>query len=275
VGKVSGDTMRRGLWVALAVAALAGVIFAGAALSSPSSDTPAEPSKLSTAVESESYARDAQVALSNNETATAVALAEQALTLDPQNRTALSVVAASRVPAPTVSEAVDDPQDPQDPDDTEDQAATPTQKADLDKGFTEKVGALSSLLPAAVSGWVAGQVVEQGPDALVTLDPAKGSIASEKALRAIVSVHDMKTAAKAKDFVTRVSKRTYSKSGGTVKVGVIPDAYFGTNGSTVAVVSFSRGRFAFDVVVPAQSGVKPTDAKAVAVSVAAAVPATK
>jgi len=283
VGKGSGSPLRRALWIGIGVLALAGVIFAGGALTSSRSRESAPPSKLSAAVEAERHARDALAALSREETAAALALADRALELDSNNVTANRVVsrakqvAEKRVPSQEIDARSDNPGDtPSDPAPSgAPPSSDPPPTQNLDEGYTDKVSDLAGLLPSSVSGWVSGQVVAQSPDALVTLDPAKGSPGSSMALRAVVSVHDMETPAKADDFVAKVSKRTYSKDGTTVTAGVVPDAYFGTNGTGVAAVAFSRGRFAFDVVVPAKPGVRPVDLKAIATSVAGAMPAAR
>jgi len=277
VGKGSGSSLRRALWTGIGVLALAGVIFAGGALSSSRSRESAPPSKLSAAIEAERHARNALAALSREETATALALADRALGLDSKNATANRVISRAKQAAEesVPSRELDTRDIPENASPTDPAPSDPLPSQNLDEGYTEKVGDLTVLLPGSVTGWVSGQVVAQSPDALITLDPAKGSPASPKALRAVVSVHDMETPAKARDFVAKVTKRTYGKDGAAVNAGVVSGAYFGTNGTSVAVVAFSRGRFAFDVVVPARPGIAPAELKSISVSVAGSLPAAR
>ncbi len=84
------------------------------------------------------------------------------------------------------------------------------------------------------------------------------------------AVHDLKTTAGAKSFVTKTSKKSFPKNPGTVTVHGTK-GYFGTDGTRFATVSFARGRYAFEVLVTV-NGVAPKTIKAAAIKAANAFP---
>ncbi len=86
------------------------------------------------------------------------------------------------------------------------------------------------------------------------------------------AVHDLKSEAAAKSFVAKTSKKAFPKNPGTVTVHGTK-AYFGTDGTRFATVSFSRGRYAFEVLVTV-NGVAPKTAKSVASEAAKVFPAS-
>lgn len=274
MGKGTRFTRRQLVIYGVAAVGLAAVIFGIAAISAPkSSPTTAPSTQLATAVRSAELAQDASQALSKNETATALALAKQALKLDPANADAKRVIDEASAPAEAASGGSGTKSGGTSAGSTS--TAAPAPKPADSTAFLKPVDDLATLLPVSVSGWTAGSVVVQGGDALVTFEPKKGTPTSTQVVRALVSVHDRETADQAKVFITKVDKRVYAEDGATVVVGVVPDAAFGTDGAKVAATAFARGRFAVEVLVTAQPGVDPATLKATAVQIAALSAAAK
>jgi hypothetical protein len=249
---------RRWVWVALGVVALAAVVYLGGALT-PDEQGSAPSTKLTPELEAQKFARDAESALSANDTDTAVTLAQRALKTDPNNVQASTILAR----AAAKSELTDPP--------AEDAGDSAPEKSQ----YLSEVKDLPSMLPPRISGWVAGQVVDVAPDALVTYQPAVGSSADAQAKRAVFSVHDMKSSAKAEQFLQEVAKVAYAQSTAAVAVGSVKKAHFGTDGAGTAVVAFARGRYAFETLVVAEPGVSPAGLKRMAVDLAASLPAAK
>jgi len=69
--------------------------------------------------------------------------------------------------------------------------------------------------------------------------------------------------------VKSVDKKVYPGDGATVKFGT-QSGYFGTDGARLAVAAFARGRYAFEVVVYSQEGIKPSTLRPLAAKLAAA-----
>lgn len=248
-------------WGAGTVVVLAAVILGVAAISAPKeSDRAANKPKPS--IQAESLAKQAEMALSNGETATALQLAGQALDADPKNVVAQRVVERAEQPAPKPAANTDSEPDAVDP---AKPAADP---------YVKPVSDMTSLLPVSVSGWSAGTVVNQKSEALVTFEPAKGAAHARTAVRALVIAHDRGSAANAQAFLSKVDKRVYTKDRSTVDIGGV-DAYFATDGTRLAVVAFARGRYAFEVIMTAQPKVQPVALKPAGQLVASQLPAAK
>ncbi len=261
-GTVLTPGVKRVLWLTAAVVALAVVIFVVAAVSSPkSADEPAQNTAQSAELQAQGLAADAQAAASREDTAAARQLAQQALKLDAANAAARTVL--DRIDEAEKANADAGAKPPAKP------STQPSQDAYL------KEIKLAALLPAAITGWSAGSVVVEGKDALVTFEPEARTAPSRQVVRVIVNAHDRGSAAAAKEFVTKVDGEAYAQDGAKVAVGVVPDAYFGTDGVRVAVVAFSRGRYAFEVIATAQPGVSAAELKQHALDVAATLPAAR
>lgn len=253
------------VWLTAAtVVALAAVIFGVAAISAPK-ETPPEATKPIPEVEAESLAQEAETALSNGETSTAVALAEQALKSDPKNASAQQVIERVQLPEPQPASNTE----------SSDSSSSGSGPKPSDDGvYGSAVSDIEALLPVSIKGWSAGTVVTQKGEALVTFEPNSGTAPSKTTVRALVIAHDRASKAKAQEFVTKVDKRVYSKDKATVDIGAM-DAYFGTDGTRLAVVAFARGRYAFEVILTAQPQVKPATLKSVGIAVASKLPAAK
>jgi len=93
------------------------------------------------------------------------------------------------------------------------------------------------------------------------------------ASRIVMVVNDMGSVKAADDFIVNTSKKVYSKDGQAVTVDGA-EGYFGTDGAALASVSFTRGRFVFEVLVTT-SGQAPKNLKDIAMNAAAAYPDTQ
>lgn len=268
MGKVHRTFSKRGVLVTVGGAlALAAVIFIASSLGTPAKKSSGPSAAVTPAVEAQLLAGKAQTALANGQTDSAVDLANQALALDKSNQAAAQVIEDA---TPVTDEDVS--QQPQEPDGS---AADAAPEPRDDAAYRQAVEQLPSLLPASIDGWIAGQLLEQGDTAIVTFEPKPGTDAYRQVVRATVTVHDMRTTSEASAFVSRVDARLYSHDKTTVKVGVIPDAYFGTDGSAIATVAFARGRYSFEISVSTPSNVDPKDVRALLANVATALPAAK
>lgn len=258
-------TMKRvAVWVA-AVIGLALLIFGVSAISSTKrpADSTATTTQLSAEARADVLARRALAAASENDTGTARSLAESALKLSATNQTALGVIdrldAADRASRPAT---------------TAPPSATPTTTAIAPDAWTKPVKNLATLLPTAVAGWTAGSVVVEGSDALVTFEPVQDTADAGSSVRVTFNVHDRGTPAKATAFVSSVDKKVYPGDGSSLKIGT-SNGYFGTDGARLAVAAFARGRYAFEVVVYSQQGIKPATLRSTVLKLASSLPAAR
>jgi len=268
VGKVGSESKIRNILLSsIGVVALVAVIFVGGALSNSKKDaTPTQPApatNLAPSVQSAKFANEAQVALSQGETQTALSLAEQSLKLDATNEAAAAVIntvrTANKKPSTSTSG------------DSGSSGSTPSSSADK---YDKQVKDISTLLPVSIDGWIPGPATAVEVDALVTFEPQKGTAPYNKVVRAVLAAHDRKTPAKAKEFIEKVDKRGYARNAGSVKVNNVT-AYFGTDDTGVAIIAFARGRYAFEVSLNVPQGGNPAAIKDIAVAVAKTLPASK
>lgn len=255
-----GSVGRKIAMIAGSVVLLALVILGVSAISKPAQRDPLVTAEITALEMAEGLADDATVALSNEDTATAVKLATQALAADPSNQAAQRVI-------DTVDGAADEPADETDPPAT-DVAVAPGIYAAVVKDTTR-------LLPVKVRDWTRGQELVEGADALVTFEPKGGSADSDKTVRVLITSHDRGSEANAKAFLTKVTKKAFASSGATVKVGVVPGGYTGVDASKQWVVAFARGRYAFEVILTPQPGMSNKDAGKLALAIAAQLPAAR
>jgi len=244
--------------ILVAVAAVIGLalVISGVSALSPArrrAETVATTTQLSSEAQADILAQRAVAAESANDTATARSLAESALKLNAANQTAVAVV--KRL-------------------DEANTGTGTTTKPDTDTTTTadtwsKPIKKMASVLPKAIVGWTAGDVVSQKGDAQVTFTPDADGADSGSAIRATFAVHDRGSATKAATFVKSVDKKVYPGDGATVKFGT-QSGYFGTDGARLAVAAFARGRYAFEVVVYSQEGIKPSTLRPLAAKLAAA-----
>ncbi len=247
--------LKRILVLVAAVIGLALLIFGISALSSAKkpAETVATTSRLSAEAQADILAQRAVAAESKSDTATARSLAESALKLNAANQTAVAVV--KRLDEANPGTALT--------------PSKPTNTATTPDTWLKPIKNMASVLPTSITGWSAGNIVSQKGDAQVTFTPDAEGADTGSAVRATFAVHDRGTAAKASTFVRSVDKRVYPGDGATVKFGT-QSGYFGTDGARLAVAAFARGRYAFEVVVYSQEGIKPSTLRPLAVKLAAA-----
>ena len=235
----------------MTVLVLSGVILGVSALSSPtqSADSVGE---FSTGDESTRLYEQALEALASNDETAAVILLQKAIALDSTNTAARDEL--TKIVGARASEQ------PKSGNDSEDMPESPDSPDDLienpDEGFTEAVEDLGALLPASLEGYEFGMVTVLGSDANVSADPTSSGPV-DVVTRALFSVHDLQNPDAAKSFIASVTKVAFPENSADVTAGGVP-AYFGTDGARFATVAFSRGRFAFEVILTTDSGAPGT-----------------
>jgi hypothetical protein len=137
--------------------------------------------------------------------------------------------------------------------------------------YLSPVADMRSLLPTSVAGYTLGLVETSTVDAILPLDPLDNR-PSQVVSVIVLTVFDKGTAPAAKAYVDALP-RGYAKDGSTVAVNGTT-ARFGTDGLHVAALTFSRGRFAFEVVATTARG-NPADVRDTTIAVARAFPAAR
>jgi hypothetical protein len=136
--------------------------------------------------------------------------------------------------------------------------------------YAKAVSDIASLLPAVTPGYRLAQVETSIASAIVSAEPTDRTV--RLTIRRVeITVFDEHTSAAASAWVNGLSK-AFSQSLASVAVGDLTGR-FGTDGSHLACVSFSRGRFAFEVVVTVVRGTAAAQ-KSATVKLAEAVAAT-
>jgi len=243
---------------AVTVGVLALVILVGSAFS-PSKDSN---QTLQTRLGQDATLQQAEAALSSGDTTTAITLANQALKESPNNTLARTIITKAR------SQARQTNSNGQSSNNSNDDSGSPgEQSAAADAAFQKKTKKIGAMLPASFEGYDMSYPTVVGPDADLSGIPLR---APAPAFRLAWSVHDRGSAKAATTFITKVSKVLYPKSAGSVTVDG-KTAYFGTDGNELATVSYTRGRYAFEVVVVANSG-DPAKLRDFAVKAAQAFP---
>jgi len=229
------------------VVVLAAVILGISALGSTRKKTVPATIQLSPAQESLQAYQQGMVALSSEETSTAIVLLKRAASLNPTDtraKTALDGIAKAARPSGESGEATPKP------------APAP--------GVWMQELAMGQLLPKSFTDFALSSVDVQGADAAVSASPTKrGSTVTS----IVWSVHDRKTAVGAEAFVTKVTKSLYGENAAKVTVSGAP-GYFGTDGKRFATVTFIRGRYVFETVLTAS--IPPADIRTQAEKAAAA-----
>ena len=142
-----------------------------------------------------------------------------------------------------------------------------TNAVDPNAAFLKKYKNLASLLPTRQAGYAFDYPAQVGRDISVS----GNVLPSKKGLSQIAwSVHDLGKVAAATAFRGKVSERLFSKNSASTSIHGA-SAYFGTDGTRFATVSFARGRYAFEVIVTVE-GVPPKSFKTIALDAAKAFP---
>jgi hypothetical protein len=146
-----------------------------------------------------------------------------------------------------------------------------TQGPPTDDLLAGKVKDVAALLPSAVPGYRASEVEVSELGAILPLEPTyEGPFG--KVTVVVMTVLDKKTETGARDYVAQI-ERAYPRDGESVRIGSY-SGRFGTDGSRLAAVVFSRGRYVFEVVATA-SRPGPTAVKDIALAAAATFPAAR
>jgi hypothetical protein len=221
---------------AATVVVLAGVIVGLWAFTSPKKPTKPPTIQLSAAQQSQQAYQQGMSALSSEETSTAVALFRKAVTLDPTNTDAKTALDNSTQATPQTSTK------PSQGSATK-PASTPVPVPNPNV-WTQKLD-IKTLLPKSFPDYALGTIDAAGSDAVVAGSPTKPNA---PVTSIVWSLHDRTTTADAATFVTKVSKSLYPHNATKVTVNGVP-GYFGTDGVRFATLTFTRGRYVFEVVM--------------------------
>jgi hypothetical protein len=146
--------------------------------------------------------------------------------------------------------------------------STNTTSTALKSVYVTKIKDLTSLLPTAFPDYDLMGALQVLRDASVTGQP---SVSNGVVANITWTVHDRSSVSKAKSFITKTSKSAYAHDSATVAAGGTT-AYFGTDGTKFATVVFTRGRYAFEVILTAIRN-DPAATKDAAIRAADAFPA--
>ena len=257
------ERRRRALIVFAASVFVLALVFIGFAMfSSPDKEPAPADLGMSAAEQSDSLYDQALAALASGDATAAVGLLTEAVAKDPANEAAAKKLAslqdksASPVSEPSATES-----------------DTPNPPADPNAGYTAAVADLAKLLPTVAAGYELSQPLTTDKDAQVSAEGLRsGSMPTVRT--ATFYVHDMGSIEAAASFVKNQARIAFPENGADVSVHSF-DAYFGTDGDQIAVVSFSRGRFAFEVILAARSGTAPGSLLDSAVESAKSFPAAR
>lgn len=231
--KLSRKQLRYLIWTACGVVALAGVIFAVSALSSPRDSVPSLP-KVTAAEQSRKDYTDALAALDSSETTAARQLLEKAVSEDPNNSAAKNKLDELR------NEPL--PNQPKSKNDTS-PAPAPSGTGPFDKPVSD----MGVLLPKSAPGFVLGSKLVSKGEAQLPLDPDDRTLAARVSV-VLVAVHDRGSSKAAQDYVTLHRDKLYPNAKSSPDVNGVA-AKSGCDNGRLAAVLFSRGRYVFEVVV--------------------------
>jgi len=241
-GAESRNMKRRVLYVVIGAVVLATLISIGALASGTKGNTDVAPSASGGLSESAEQLYERGLAAERSGDATqALALMSQVLMKDSAHMGAL---AAKKRLTSTQAPQVPDPTKP-----TPSTGGTTTPGVQSDSAYESALADVGTLLPGVPAGYSAGRV----------------SVA-------VLAVHDRGTKDAAAAFVSS-HKQAFPKDSAEVSIGSLK-GLFGTDGRGIAAVAFSRGRFAFEVVLTT-AGAPPIELKDEVVRLAGLFPAAK
>ena len=262
---------KRLLWVAGVagtVVLMTAIMFGVWALTAQTESRDAQITAVDPDEESDLLLEQALAALESGDTSAAVSLLEKAVTLNPLNMAARERLNSINGGGSSTGGGDDDPNGSgDDPGSDPGSGETPT---DPDEGFLDPVSDLVLLLPASVEGYDMGAPLATQADAQVTAEAERSGSAAEIRISTFY-VHDLGDKESAEAFVANQMHTAFPKNSSDVTVNGV-DAYFGTDGTSLAVVSLSRGRFAMEVIAAVQPGVSPGAMLELAVEAAEAFP---
>lgn len=265
---------RRGLIIsgAITVVVLAGVIIGITAFGPGASTQSPIPAPITQPpATSGQLLQQAQIAAASGDTTAAADLAKQALAADPNNAEAQKLVDSLQAAENTPTASGQTPPSTNPPTGG---GTTPPPPASLkpgdpnpaaDAGFSGNVSNLSLLLPKSFDSYSLGFPSKSGKDVVLSGTAAS---ANDPATHVLWAVHAVGSQAAARSFIDKTTAQTYPSDKSTAVVdGAV--VYFGTDGTRFATVSYTRGRYVFEVVVTG-NGVAPKTLKSLAVKAAAA-----
>jgi hypothetical protein len=235
---------RTGLWVGGTILVATVVILVFGALSAPKPAV--EPAQQSATVPGFQAYTDGMAALAAGETTKAVALLKSAAD-------AGNTAAADRL-------AEIDGASPSKP------GAPPT-----DDTLSRPVADTTALLPSAMTGYTTTKVEKNPTGSIIAFQPTYAGPYGKVSI-VVMSVLDKGSDAQARGYVDQID-RAFPANGEAITVGT-QQARFGTDGSHLASVVFSRGRYVFETVATA-SRPDPSKIRDITIAAAATFPAAR
>ena len=264
-GAESRNMKRRVLYVVIGAVVLATLISIGALASGTKGNTDVAPSASGGLSESAEQLYERGLAAERSGDATqALALMSQVLMKDSAHMGAL---AAKKRLTSTQAPQVPDPTKP-----TPSTGGTTTPGVQSDSAYESALADVGTLLPGVPAGYSAGYVGVDPQDLEVPYEPMPATSMSGRVSVAVLAVHDRGTKDAAAAFVSS-HKQAFPKDSAEVSIGSLK-GLFGTDGRGIAAVAFSRGRFAFEVVLTT-AGAPPIELKDEVVRLAGLFPAAK
>jgi len=238
VGSKSSARRKALIGSVVTVFALAALILGITMFSSPERSGPSD-LELASIERSQSMYDDALAELASGDATAAAQLLTRAIELDPNNKAAAKKLAELDTAEPTQPTPVEP-------------TGTVKPPADPNAGYTSPVADLATLLPKAATGYDMSQPLVTGTDAQITGEGVRsGPMPGVRT--ATFFVHDMGSTEAAESFVDNQTHTAFPSNAADVTVNGLK-AYFGTDGDQIAVIAYSRGRFAFEVILAARPG---------------------
>lgn len=237
---------------------LALVIFGLWAFTAPSNKPSTPPTITLSPQQQAQKAYDEGVsALSKDQTGTAIALFEKALTLDPNNASAKAALDRAKNSSSNSGSSTTGSSTTKTP---------PKKKTPAPVSAWDKKIDVKTLVPTSFPDYSLARV-ESGAvgDADISGTPSKNGTGITTV---VWHVRDYVTDAKAAQFLTLTTKKLYPNDGAQVVVNGA-NAYFADDGNVLASVEYTRGRYVFEVIVTAHN---PGTIKDFAVQAASAFP---
>jgi len=237
---------RRGAIIsgAITVLVLAAVLIGVAALGPTQSEKQVKLGLTESGLDAQQYAVQAEGALASGDTTAAVALAKRALSVDPNNPVAKSVIvraSSSQSGSSSSSNGSSGGSGSGSGSGSGDKKSA----ADPDEGFTKRLSTMAKLLPAGFNDYFLGGSTTTQSESQVSATPVS---ARQEANQIIWTVHQTGSKAEARAFVSDVSKNLYANDSAALNFDGVT-AYFGTDGARFATVAYIRGIYVFEVLV--------------------------
>lgn len=265
LGIVGGTRLTKVAWTVATVLVLAFVIYGVAAVSAPKKDDRATSGTLTAKAEANKLFGEALASEKRGDMERAETLAKSVLALDADNDDAKQLL--DRVKNSGGGDKKSDSKKDDSSDGKKDDSAD---SPDVDKGYTEPIEPLTSLLPKTVKGYRLGAVDDAGQSVILPLQP---NGAADGISSGVMTVIDSGSTKEARSYVSGLDRAGYTLDRKDVKVGDMT-AKYGRDSFGHASVVYSRGRYTFEVVATLVDPEKAGIDGAVA-SIAVAFPSAK